>query len=324
MPQQSFWRDVLFAWTKINFKQPSNPSQIAAQSIWFNSLLKSNKKLFWYPAAWSAGIKFIFNLWNPIAHRFLQYNELITIYGNCITFLQYYALIAAIPRKWVLELKNTRHILEDYQYLYENFEGKQSGEVYTKLVSNNNRLSMLQNTWEWKLGACLFQETFCENFSTLYKLVSDTKHQNFQFRYLHRCIFTAKTLFSWGISESPLCPNENCNELETMEHLFYQCPKSKRFWETFISWYEAMTDTEIQLTLETISFCNHENNLVNTLIILAKYHIHSRRIQGRLPNIYILKDTIYETIKIERKNALLTKRYKPFIKKWKALFSVLD
>lgn len=104
-----------------------------------------------------------------------------------------------------------------------------------------------------------------ECFVQLYKLVPDTKLRNFRFHYLHRIIFCADKLYRWGLVDSPICIY--CNEqYETMEHLFYLCPTVRRFWEMFVFWFEAQTNTEITVNLENISLCNHEMDIVNVLI----------------------------------------------------------
>lgn len=91
----------------------------------------------------------------------------------------------------------------------------------------------------------------------------------------------------------------------------------------FQSWFESMTDTEISFSKEEIFFCNHEDELLNVLFVIAKYSIFSRRCMEREPNVYIFKDFLMEIIKIERTYALKTAKYKPFVNKWKRLF-ILD
>lgn len=324
--KNSFWRDVAYAWSYTHWHTLDwdNVSLIAAQTLWFNSHIKVDRKLIFYPTAFKAGILSIINLWNIHAKRFFEFQEMQDIYGaNSITFLQYYGIISAVPKEWIRGLTRARVILDDYLYPYENFEGKMTQIVYGKLTYDKKTLNKLLITWNIKLGSNLVLEQLLEAFQSLYLLVPDTKMRNFQFRYLHRIIFTGKTLYRWKLSNSPLC--EYCKtEYETLEHLFFECNTIKRFWETFVSWFEAMTDTEITLDLETISFCNHENSLVNTLIILAKQHIFARRILERPPNIYILKEKIFAIIKMERDQAFRTGRFKPFVKKWKQLFPNVD
>lgn len=193
-----------------------------------------------------------------------------------------------------------------------------TARTYGELVESKNLLGKLLQKWNEKLHTSLTNQEFLQCFEQLYVLVPDTKMRNFQFRYLHRVIFCAKILKLWGIVDSPIC--FYCGrEYETLEHLFFLCPVVGRFWETFVSWYEASTNTEITLTLEEVSLANHDIKLISTLIIMAKQHIFARRVIERVPNIYIFRDMVKNTMKIERENAIANRRCKSFLKKWKLL-----
>lgn len=321
--ESCFWRDVLYAWCVAHWHSPSNPSQIAAQVLWYNSFIKINNLVVFYDVALQAGVLCVYNIWNVISRRFLTFQEFTTIYGPCLSFLQYYGLVSAIPKPWVAQLRNAYYVLEDHVYPFETISDKISLHIYNKLTHNPDSLSALMAKWKDKLQIDFVKEEFFEHFSRIYVLVPDIKCRNFQFRYLHRTVFCADILYKWKLVDSPRCLYCH-NELETMEHLFYSCAEVSRFWEMFVSWYEATTDTEIFISLENVSFCNHEIDIVNTLIIMAKQFLFSRRIAERPPNIYLFRDKVKMVIKLERDFALKKRRYKPFVKKWKNLFPCID
>lgn len=287
------------------------------------ALLLYRVKLVYFQPAYQAGAQFLFNIWHQVDGRFLTFPEYCNVYGQNISFLQYYSLVQAIPRQWVQQLKDMQYVLEDYIYSFESFSGKVSGKVYDRLTFKQNQLDTLLNKWETKLNVNIFRQEFLQNFQNLYKLVSDVKLRNFQFRYLHRIIFCARTLYKWKIVDSASCAFCHSQE-ETLEHLFYSCEITNRFWVMLIAWYEALTDLEITISLEEVSFCNHPIDSVNLLILIAKQHIFVRKIKERTPNVYILKDRVYEIAKIERFQALKERKFKKFIRKWKWLFPCAD
>lgn len=82
--------------------------------------------------------------------------------------------------------------------------------------------------------------------------------------------------------------------------------------------------TEVLLDMETVFFCNHEDNFLNTLLILVKQYIYSCRCREKELNIYNFKDYVNEIIRIERFFALTTAKYKPFVKKWHKMFPAID
>lgn len=320
---ESFWQQVWIAWATTFWFTPTNVSQMAAQVLWFNSSIKANGKVIFYPQAYTAGILCVFNIWNSAENRYLNFREITTIYGQSITFLQYYSLLNSIPGEWTRAMISVTNVLDDYIFPYEFFHGKQSNIVYRKLVDDPKALTRTAEKWNTVLNLDLPYENFLQAFEDLYKWVTDTKLRNFQFRYLHRAIYGAKVLYTWGIVDSPRCLFCQDN-YETLEHLFYQCPIVARFWQQLISWYEAMTDTEITINLENISFCNHELDLINTLILIAKQFIFARRANKREPNIYLFKERVMLIVKVERQNAFNTGKFKPFVKKWKKLFPLVD
>lgn len=293
----------------------------AMQVLWYNLHIKIQGKPFYFKKAHQAGVLLLCNIWNIKSGKFFTYDQIKTIYGEqAITFLEYYGIQSATPQHWLVQLRNTRQIMEDFQFPYENLKGKIIKKIYENLISKKEPLIQLKEKWNGKLNEGITWEELSGCFLDINHLVIDTKMRNFQFRFLHWNIYCAKMLHSWGIAESPIC--FYCNtEYETLEHLFYRCTVTTRFWEQFQAWYECATDTEIQITENIVMFANsQESKLLNSLIIMAKHFIFSRHIQEKPLNVYILKDRIMETVKIERYHALKYKKYKPFIKNWEILF----
>lgn len=318
----SFWRDVLFAWAKTHWHSPEDCTKAAAQVLWYNSHIRIKSQTNFLPNAFKAGILLLSDIWNFPQGSFLTFQQIQYIYGNnAISFLEYYALITAIPLSWTNLLKATRFVMEAFLFPYENYVGKRSSQTYNHLISDQLVLRKTVDKWSGKLGVQLDYSSFLNNFDNLYILTKNTKLCNFQFRFLHRAIFSADTLFRWKLVESPLCYFCVNRENETLEHLFYHCPHVQEFWSKFSSWYECLTDTEIELSEQHIYFCNYmDNDFLNMLLLIAKYFIFSRRIAEKCLDIYIYKDYVYQIAKIERWEALRTNRFKPFIKRWKLLF----
>lgn len=317
-----FWRDVLIAWMEVYSVVPDNPTKIATQSIWFNSYIKVRNKVIFYPTAHEAGIRFLYNLWNESQQQFFTYPQLIQIYGvNSLTFLEYYGILSAIPRSWVAQLKETTQLVNTFIYPFENFDGKTTADTYNKIVACKNRLNPVKIKWQDKLSTPLFYDIYLDAFVQLYKLTPSTKIRDFQFRLLHRVIFTNHTLYRWGIVESPRC--DFCEiESETIEHLFLTCTVTKRFWEMFQAWYECLTDTEIELPHDVIILCNSDSDFLNVLLIIAKQYIFNRKCLGKELNVYTFKERVADIIRIERFYAFRTKKFKNFVKKWHLYFAL--
>lgn len=320
---KGFWMDVVRSWAAVYYFKPTNASQMAAQSLWFNSNIKIQGSLVWYPKAYQSGMKFLYNIWNTHTTSFLQYDHVCQVYGtNAITYLQYYGLISTIPWEWVPEIKSTMNLLDDYIYPYENFIDKMSNIVYYKIVSDKHKLQKLCHTWCNKINLNLDYDDFLTNFQQLYYLTTSTKLRSFQFRFMHRIIFCNKILHEWKIIDSPRC-SFCLDDYETIEHLFFRCTIVTRFWELFQAWFECLTDTEIEITEENVFFCNHQDDLFNILLLIAKQYIFARKCVDKLElSLATFKDKVMEIISIEHYSAFRTKRFKPFVKKWSRMFPV--
>lgn len=313
----SFWRDVLCQWATVYKVEIDNPTKIAAQVLWYNSSIRIQNECIFYQKAHQAGITFLYNIWNKIQNSFLDYPLLLEIYGNNVmTFLEYYGLISAIPADWVIQLKNTRNVIESFQLPFETYVGRMTAFTYEKLTSSKNLLLKLRNKWSQKLQVDLDYDMFLLCFNDINRLSPSVKIRNFQFRFMHRIIFTADILYKWGVVHSPVCAF--CGmEQETIEHLFYFCPITTVFCRSLISWYGECALVGVDLDIETFFFCNHENFVLNVLFMLAKQYIFSCKCLDNTPNIELFKGKVMETISIDKYWALKNKEWSRFVKRWK-------
>lgn len=80
-----------------------------------------------------------------------------------------------------------------------------------------------------------------------------------------------------------------CNSTdETLEHLFFSCPVSRQFWSNVMSWVSlklnipSLCFTHILLYMDNLS--PFTCNIINIVLILAKYHIHCSKLKGNQPS----------------------------------------
>ena len=62
----------------------------------------------------------------------------------------------------------------------------------------------------------------------------DNKLKDFQWRLVHKALCTGAKIHGWGMG-SGICPMANCNCIETIEHIFWECPKVN----SIILWLKA-------------------------------------------------------------------------------------
>lgn len=156
-----------------------------------------------------------------------------------------------------------------------------------------------------------------ESFENIYKLTTETKLRDFQFRFLHRGIFTNTMLYRWGLVDSDRC--FFCRDhYEMVEHLFFTCNVVKRFWTRVWTWYEAMTDSEVLFENKFLLLNMYVDKItiLDTLVLIAKQYIFRCKCMEKDLNFYNYKDEVLLICKIERRIACVTNNRRKFQRKW--------
>ena len=84
-------------------------------------------------------------------------------------------------------------------------------------------------------------------------------------------------MYKWKIVESPNCLN--CGSFDTIEHFYFECDKTKTFWNNIRIWIRTITEINIDFTiLEVLLGILQENThsvLCNYIIVHAKGYIYN-------------------------------------------------
>ena len=111
----------------------------------------------------------------------------------------------------------------------------------------------------------------------------ETKIGEFQYKVLNNIVFTNEKVFKIKMIDSPQCAF--CKiEIESLEHLSYNCEVTRSFWVALRSWL-----MECNINLEPLSFFNvlfcifnagEDFVIVNHLILVAKFYIYRCKLNG--------------------------------------------
>ena len=99
----------------------------------------------------------------------------------------------------------------------------------------------------------------------------DSKTREFQYKLLHRIVYTNKSLSKMGLVPSPMCSFCEKSE-ESLEHLFIYCDTSKDFWFSVIQWLKEHSFGVNHLSALDITFglISKENLLLNHIIYYSR------------------------------------------------------
>lgn len=79
--------------------------------------------------------------------------------------------------------------------------------------------------------------------------VLDIKLMDFQWRLSHHILYTGQRIAKWGMGDG-ICPYNNCNVVETVRHMFWECPEVA----PVVSWtkqiYNKLFDNTVDLKIE--------------------------------------------------------------------------
>ena len=153
----------------------------------------------------------------------------------------------------------------------------------------------------------------------MYNVTISAKLRAFQYRFLHRIIFTNSRLFISEIKDSAVC--SLCNEEEeTLIHYFYECEVTHQFWRQVLQWIKEQCSIEVNFSKIEILFGFETSGLAFWwfLFLIAKYYLFLCR-DKEWPNLGNFKHMVQEIKSIEYNIAIKNEKLNKHQKKWKHL-----
>ncbi len=324
MPKGNFWKDVLSAWCRINFKSPINLAEIKNTLLWYNSEIRINNKPVFYKKCHSKGMTYVKDIINE-NERFMSYPEIIDKFGNVITFTEYYGILQSIPQSWKRDLRNVQNNQEgdDCSTFFDFFQRKlgHTSAIYDYLIDSPYLVNEQKIIWEDRLQKPMDNKFFCKLFENIKHITLCTKLRSFQFRLLNNAILTNKRLFKMKEVNTEYCTF--CNiEVETVLHVLFECNTAQHLWNNVQQWVVQKTGNNIVFTAENV-ILNHisknPKDSVNMICLIVKQYIYSSRCLKIIPNFQNLKQKIIEYHNVEKYLAKRIGKLKTHNKKWRDL-----
>lgn len=214
--------------------------------------------------------------------QFYSHHNLQTI------FLEVLQVRQALPHSWRKKLKEANYcktILKDEFYIKVNSKfivakKIKSSDLYWKIINRSNTVLKPTAQAKWQNKYEISDESFKKIYTLPFKCCKYTKYQSFQYKIIHRIVACNYWLAKMNIHETGKC--SFCDEIDTIEHFFTQCPKTLLFWNMFYRWWNSLNVIHvIDIEVANIIF-GHEGfdryiKFLNYVLILAKYHIYSKK-----------------------------------------------
>ena len=265
------------AWAKFNFKQ-SSEAEISNQIIWYNSCITIQGAPVFFDHAYRKGLIYV--------HQLFEHGTIIsalTMFEKYqLTFLQYNAIVQAMPKRWKDYFKS--YTVEQYTPLKPSeydmcLNIKNLAQyIYKALLPTYQILGPKKNKWETETGKFLSVQQFVKDIKYVYTLTNIVKYRVFQYRLAQRSLVTNYLLEKWGIVNSNECSFCNTAE-ETVIHLLYGCPVVCELWKKIVEYVAQRFNGDCQITVYNVIFnrISDRNNLVNLLCLITKQYIYRQR-----------------------------------------------
>ena len=316
----SFLKNMLVAWSQLNFQNPCTFIEIQNQYLWFNSHIRINDQIIYYEEWARKGVLKIEHLTNDHTNflTFAQFKDKFHI--NC-NFLKYFSLIDAIPQDWKTVLKRGHDGKEVRTTLFEEMQLCKFNNRYVySLLINKIALTPNNTISKWTCQLNIPNQEWSHIFMLPYKCTIEEKLRNFHFKLIHRILPTNVLLFKLSKVQTSNC--SFCgSEWETLIHLFCLCKITQRFWGELKIWLQMR---QIDISLEPHSIILGQNyinpnNTIEFVNLVAKYYIFCCKVQDRLPSLngFVEKLKYLETI--ERHTSLSRDTHSKHTQKWRKL-----
>ena len=326
-----FWKEVITAWCHFRYNQ-NDPdiNDILKYPIWYtywntNPNILSMKRRFI-----DKGIIYLKDLIND-QRQFYTHTDFQNRTHIKINFLEYLGLIGSIPRCWKNTIEKstlTDGIAQIFRISLKyitNLE-RPTNAVYRKHLETVTVEKKPEIKWENTFNK---QIDWKSVYSNIYSSTLNVKVQSFQFKLVHRILPTNKFLHICKIKETEMC--YFCNsEIETFEHLFFECTVVRQFWYKIKHWLNPHIEIDIWLNTENIILgiiTNNKNSiLINHIFLLAKRCIFSTKYKEGILSLSILVNTIRNVYNIEQKIMIADTegKYKYIVNKWKDIEDLLN
>ena len=120
----------------------------------------------------------------------------------------------------------------------------------------------------------------------------------FQYQILHRSLITNRKLHQFQLLDHKTC--DNCNEIETITHLLYECDPIKVLWTEVLNWLSRQTGKRIEVCAGNILMGNKKYNYcINYVMIVTKNGIYKQRWRNRIPSLIELKYKLKKYMEID-------------------------
>ena len=312
-----FWRDVILSY-KNWYEGICVTSQIEDRNklVWGNPTLKLPFNNMLYSQNFRYTSDFFKN-GLPLSHA-----EVEALCNHKLMFTEYFSIINSIQRLYNMNEHIMNYNIEIPVNLIWLLKDKKGTKSLRYIFSNKAKPQIPIGQQKWQND---FQNDNIE-WKKLYLLSNkcnlNAKMVFFQYQILHKTLITNRKLKMFNLSDTEMC--DNCDKIETIEHLLYDCPYTTTIWEIIWKWLRKYITDQLYLGRSSILLGDQRNTiLVNQIFIIFKYEIYRKKWTNKTFNIHSIKHILNKQMEAENYNAKISNRTRFFLGKWSPIYNWL-
>jgi hypothetical protein len=157
-----------------------------------------------------------------------------------------------------------------------------------------------------------------EDIFIIPRCISNTKIRVFQYKLLFGLL--PCNLYLNRINKSVTNKCGECNELDDTVHYLFECPQVIPFWNNFMDWWNAMTNSVIFLDKRSIltGFIGPQEifNTLNACLLLAKWYVYKRKLDESEVFFHIFLCDLKYNLDMEKTIALRNDKITRYTQRW--------
>ncbi|XP_053403618.1 uncharacterized protein LOC128558442 [Mercenaria mercenaria] len=328
-PVHVFYMQAIKNWCDfLKCFEPLKSDDLLHCKLFGNHKILSRSKPLYFKSFLESNIVTIKDVWDYSNRNFISERELLRKLKKSTNWIaEWMKLKSSIPKEFTDILKlgsqiqvndqNNQNIILSQRNLTvctRNGNIIQPSKLQTRDILNlfvrHNQPKKLHTEQKWEEKFKTRSTSVLINWnctwSNLYRCYSTKKAKQFQWKFLHNCIFTENKLSLMRLSNG-IC-NMCKSHRETLIHLFWECEKVKPIWkyiQTILEEPFKILNIKNIFSFEDIAFGLSSNNvnLINTFIFETKWHIwkfrnfHKFRAELETHSLKNLKISITNTVR---------------------------
>lgn len=272
----NFWADVIRAWADLIDNDEIEPDEIVKHRLWQAWFIRNPNLARLSSLLTEKGCVYIADLLDQTCN-FLSLEDFMAKFDIRMNWFDYVSLVSSVPRSWRLKLEHmeenpgAQDDLKTVQALKKT--KKVCNYAYQIFVKKLNYKDKYKQHWQNLLGEITENEWVKYNVNA-FRCTQSAKLQSFQFKVIHKILYTNSLLMRVGIVNDDRCVF--CKtEKETIMHLFINCPVIFTLWSRLIEWLKPFIDLSPYACNRCLLFGTLDNDTANWILLQTRFFIYS-------------------------------------------------